>query len=87
VTLPSKNVSLAECLFPRKEYGNDENGKSAIHALIQARSSANGRGRSEHCRRGTHIGRGQTDSVQLGVDADRKLTTWGCGVKLGLVMP
>ncbi|WP_370870217.1 KilA-N domain-containing protein, partial [Rhodoferax sp.] len=47
LTLPSKNVSLAECLNSRKENGNDENGKSAIHARIQARSSATGRGRSE----------------------------------------
>uniref|UniRef100_UPI0025ED2F43 hypothetical protein n=1 Tax=Rhodoferax sp. TaxID=50421 RepID=UPI0025ED2F43 len=47
VTLPSKNVSLAECLNSRKENGNDEDGESAIHARIQARSSATGRGRSE----------------------------------------
>ena len=36
--MPPKNVSLAECLNSRKENGNDEDGKSAIHARIQARS-------------------------------------------------
>jgi hypothetical protein len=69
LTLPPKNVFLAECLNSRKENGNDQNGKSAIHARIQARSRATGRRRSEHCGSSTHTGSGRSDAVQLGQGA------------------
>jgi excinuclease UvrABC ATPase subunit len=49
VDLAPENVSLAECLNSRKESGNDEDGKSAIHARIQARSGAASRGWPERC--------------------------------------
>ena len=58
VTLPPKNVSLAGCLNSRKENGNDKNGKSPIHARIQARGSATGGGRSKHCGSGALPGSG-----------------------------
>jgi len=37
LTLPLKNVSLAEWFNSDKENGNDENIKGALHARIQAR--------------------------------------------------
>jgi len=37
MTLPPKNVSLAECFNASKENADDEDGKSALHARIQAR--------------------------------------------------
>jgi len=39
MTLPLKNVSLAEWFNSDKENGNDKNIKSALHARIQARGS------------------------------------------------
>ena len=65
MTLPLKNVSLAECLNSRKEHENDEDGKSAIHARIQAKGGATGRGRPEHCGSSALTGSGRPDAVQL----------------------
>ena len=42
--MPPKNVSLAECFNTSKESRNDEDGKSALHAGIQAGGGATGRG-------------------------------------------
>ena len=42
LTLPLKNVSLAEWFNSDKENGNDENIKGALHARIQARGSSLG---------------------------------------------
>ena len=70
MTLPAKNVSLAEWFNPSKENGNDEHDKEgALHARIQARGRAAGRRRPEHCRGGTLAGGGGPDAVQLGQGA------------------
>ena len=44
MTLPLKNVSLAEWFNSDKENGNDENIKGALHARIQAKGSQASRG-------------------------------------------
>ena len=44
VTLPLKNVSLAEWFNSDKENANDENIKGALHARIQARGGQAGLG-------------------------------------------
>ncbi|MCY7372495.1 MAG: PAAR domain-containing protein [Spirochaetaceae bacterium] len=66
LTLPPKNVSLAECFNASKENGNDEDDKGAVHAGVQAGGCAIGRGWAEHRGGGAHTGRGGTDPVQLG---------------------
>ena len=65
MTLPPKNVFLAECLNSHRENGNDEDGKSATHARIQARGGATGRGRPEHCGSGPYAWSGRPDTLQL----------------------
>ena len=69
VTLPPKNVPLAECFNPSKENGNDEDSAGALHAGIQAGSDQVGRGWTEH--RGGRLiaGGGGADAVQLGQGA------------------
>ena len=71
------NVSLVECLNSREENGNDENIKGALHARIQARGSATGGGRTEHCGSGALSGGGQRDTVQLGQGTAPRLAP-GC---------
>ena len=70
LTLPAENVSLAECFNASKENGNDEeDDEGAVHARVQARGGAAGRGRAEHCSGGADVGRGRSDAVQLGQGA------------------
>ena len=66
LTLPLKNVSLAEWFNSDRENGNDENIKGALHARIQARGSSPGGKRPKHRSGGAHVGRGRPDAVQLG---------------------
>src|SRR6218665_1083064 len=66
LTLPPKNVSLAEWFNASKENGNDEDSAGALHAGIQAGGSATGSRRPEHRSGGQDSGRGGTDAVQLG---------------------
>ena len=47
VTLPPRNVSLAEWLNSGKENGSDEVNEGAVHAGVQARGGADGQGRPE----------------------------------------
>ena len=48
LTLPVENVSLAECFNASKENGNDEeDDEGAVHARVQARGGAAGRGPPE----------------------------------------
>ena len=63
MTLPLKNVSLAEWFNSDKENGNDENIKGALHARIQARSSLAGGERPKHRGGSAHAGRGRSDAV------------------------
>jgi hypothetical protein len=56
LTLPAKNVSLAEWFNASKENGNEEDDEGAIHARIQARGGAAGRGRPKHCCGGANVG-------------------------------
>ena len=65
MTLPPKNVFLAECLNSHRENANDKDGKSAIHARIHARNGATGRGRPEHCGSSALPGSGRLDALQL----------------------
>lgn len=69
LTLPLKNVSLAEWFNSDKENGNDENIKGALHARIQARGSALGGQRPKHRGGGAYAGHGRPDTVQLGQGA------------------
>jgi len=48
VTLPSKNVPLAECFNASKENGNDEDSEGALHAGVQAGGCAVGARRAKH---------------------------------------
>ncbi|WP_265657956.1 tripartite tricarboxylate transporter substrate binding protein [Verminephrobacter eiseniae] len=66
VTLPPKNVSLAEWFNASKENGNDEDSTGALHAGIQAGGGAAGPWRAEHRSGGQDAGRGGADAVQLG---------------------
>src|SRR6218665_1764291 len=66
LTLPPKNVSLAEWFNASKENGNDEDSAGALHAGIQAGGSATGSRRPEHRSGGQDAGRGGADAVQLG---------------------
>src|SRR6218665_631855 len=66
LTLPPKNVSLAERFNASKENGNDEDSAGALHAGIQAGGSATGSRRPEHRSGGQDAGRGGADAVQLG---------------------
>jgi hypothetical protein len=77
MTLPAKNVSLVECLISRKGSGNNEAGTSAVHARIQARSGAAGRGWPEHCGGDPYIGSRRPDTLQLGQGAARRQTQGG----------
>src|SRR6185312_677956 len=43
LTLPPKNVSLAECFNASKENGHDEDDESALHAGVQEGGRAAGR--------------------------------------------
>src|SRR6218665_3082610 len=65
VTLPPKNVSLAEWFNASKENGNDEDSADALPAGIQG-GSASGTWRPEHRSGGQDAGRGGADAVQLG---------------------
>ena len=47
MTLPPRNVSLAEWLNSGKENGCDEVNEGAVHAGVQARGGADGQGRPE----------------------------------------
>nr|WP_161776118.1 hypothetical protein [Polycyclovorans algicola] len=58
LTLPPKSVSLAEWFNSSKENGNDEDDEGALHARIQARGGAAGRGWPEHCGGGQDLGCG-----------------------------
>ena len=69
LTLPPKNVPLAECFNASKENGNDENSAGALHAGVQAGSGAAGRGWAEHRGGSQIVGRGGADAVQLGQGA------------------
>src|SRR6218665_79328 len=66
LTLPTKNVSLAEWFNASKENGNDEDGGGALHVGIKGGGSATGSRRPEHRSGGQDAGRGGTDAVQLG---------------------
>jgi len=48
LTLPPKNVPLAECFNASKENGNDEDSAGALHAGVQAGSCAVGERGAEH---------------------------------------
>ena len=69
LTLPLKNVSLAEWFNSDKENANDKNIKGSLHARIQARGSSLGGQRPKHRGGGTHAGGGRPDAVQLGEGA------------------
>jgi hypothetical protein len=57
VTLPAKNVSLAEWSNQSKENGNDEDdAEGALHARVQARGGAAGRRWPEHRGSGATLG-------------------------------
>ncbi len=56
LTVPRKNVSLAEVFQCKKENGNDEDGEGSLHAGVQAGGGVAGRGRPEHCRCGRTLG-------------------------------
>ena len=71
VTLPPKNVPLAECFNSSNQYGNYEDSAGALHAEVQAGSCAAGERRAEHCDGGQVAGRGAADAVQP-VKADRQ---------------
>ena len=67
MTVPLKNVSLAEGFNSDKENANDENLKGAPYARIQARGSPAGRQRPKHrgrCARSTR--RCSTGSMPIG---------------------
>ena len=66
VTLPPKNVPLAECFNTSKGNGNDEDSAGALHAGIQAGGGATGARRPEHRSGGQNAGGGRADAVQLG---------------------
>jgi hypothetical protein len=66
LTLPSKNVPLAECFNASKENGNEEDGTGQLHAGVQARGGSVGDGRAEHRSGSADAGRGGADAVQLG---------------------
>ena len=66
LTLPPENVPIAEWFNASKEYGNDEDSAGALHAGVQAGSSAPGDRRAEHGGGGKVAGRGGADAVQLG---------------------
>ena len=63
LTLPAKNVSLAEWFNASKENGNDEDDEGAIHARVQARGGAAGRGRAEYCCGSADVGGGPGGST------------------------
>jgi hypothetical protein len=69
VTLPPKNVSLAEWFNSSKENGNDEDDEGTLDARVQARGGATGRGWPEHCGGGQDVGRDRADAAQLGEGA------------------
>ena len=58
LTLPLKNVSLAEWFNSDKENANDENIKGALHARIQARGGQAGLGWANYYCGGQNTGRG-----------------------------
>jgi transposase-like protein len=90
MTLPPKNVPLVECLISRKGSGNDEAGTNTVHARIQARSGAAGRGWPEHCRGGRTLGvvdqtlynwvKAQREGKLKGADSQGKVNTEQMGI-------
>jgi hypothetical protein len=66
LTLPPRNVSLAEWLNSGKENGSDEVNEGAVHAGVQARGGADGQGRPEPGSRVEGARDQQPDAAQLG---------------------
>src|SRR6218665_270346 len=79
LTLPPKNVSLAEWFNASKENGNDEDSAGALHAGIQAGGGAAGPWRPEHRSGGQGGGGG---ARTLGV-VEQTLFNWVKADRLG----
>ena len=82
VTLPPKNVPLAECFNASKENVNDEDGAGALHAGVQAGGSQAGRRWAEHRGGSPVAGRGGADALFNWVKAQRLGKLKGADSKL-----